>query len=61
VVIKQYDWLKECKGNSIMELEILHGALRNPGIANHAFFISEILYLGSIFDSIAEDKRINYV
>lgn len=31
-------WLKEHSKHSVTELEILHGVLRNPSMANHAFF-----------------------
>jgi tetratricopeptide (TPR) repeat protein len=37
-VIKDYPWIKDHKGKSITELEILHGVLRNPEMATHAFF-----------------------
>jgi nephrocystin-3 len=31
-------WLKDLQGKSVTELEIMHGALNNPDMANHAFF-----------------------
>ncbi len=40
-VIEREPWLKEHVGGrtSVTELEILHGVLRNPAIASHAFFL----------------------
>jgi uncharacterized protein DUF4062/NACHT domain-containing protein len=37
-VIAREDWLAEHNGRSVTELEILHGVLNNPGMADHAFF-----------------------
>ena len=31
-------WLREHRTHSVTELEILHGVLNNPGMADHAFF-----------------------
>lgn len=58
VVIDQYDWLKEYRGKSVTELEILHGVLRNPEMAKHAFFyFRDPAYL----NSLAEKDRLNYI
>ena len=57
-VIEQYDWLNKYKGKSVTELEILHGVLRNPKMADHAFFyFRDPKYL----NSIAENERTNYI
>lgn len=37
-LIDREPWLKEHLEHSVTELEILHGVLRNPGMARHAFF-----------------------
>lgn len=37
-IFKDYPWIKDHKGKSITELEILHGVLNNPAMAGHAFF-----------------------
>ncbi|MEW6386513.1 MAG: tetratricopeptide repeat protein [Thermodesulfobacteriota bacterium] len=37
-LIAQEPWLKEHLHRSVTELEILHGVLRNPEMADHAFF-----------------------
>ena len=37
-LIQQQPWLAEHREYSVTELEILHGVLRNPNIARHAFF-----------------------
>lgn len=34
----QEPWLKDQMGHSITEMEILHGVLNNPDLADHAFF-----------------------
>ena len=31
-------WLREHRSHSVTELEVLHGVLRNPKMAGHAFF-----------------------
>jgi Domain of unknown function (DUF4062)/NACHT domain len=57
-VIEQYEWLKEYEGKSVTELEILHGVLRNPEMAEHAFFyFRDPAYL----NSFTEKERINYI
>jgi tetratricopeptide (TPR) repeat protein len=38
VIIEQEPWLAEFRGHSVTELEILHGVLNNPQMADHAFF-----------------------
>lgn len=37
-LIEREEWLKEHFSHSVTELEILHGVLRNPDMAEHAFF-----------------------
>jgi len=37
-VAERYPWLEEQRGHSVMELEILHGVLRDPAMARYAFF-----------------------
>ena len=37
-LIDRESWLKEHLNHSVTELEILHGVLRNPEMAEHAFF-----------------------
>lgn len=36
--IENYEWIKHEEGKSILELEILHGALNNPKASSRAFF-----------------------
>ena len=57
-IIEQYEWLNEYKGKSVTELEILHGVLRNPNMADHAFFYFRD---PSYLNSIDEKERINYI
>ena len=37
-LIENYPWLSDHKGRSITELEIIHGILKKPEMAEHAFF-----------------------
>lgn len=37
-VIEQEPWISEHAGRSVTELEILHGVLNDPSMADHAFF-----------------------
>jgi hypothetical protein len=37
-IIEQESWLREHKDKSVTELEILHGVLNNPEMADHAYF-----------------------
>jgi hypothetical protein len=37
-LVEQEPWLPEHVGSSVTELEILHGVLRDPAMADHAFF-----------------------
>ncbi len=37
-LVDREEWLKEHLDHSVTELEILHGVLRNPEMAEHAFF-----------------------
>jgi hypothetical protein len=38
VLVEQEGWLAEVAGRSVTELEILHGVLNDPTMAEHAFF-----------------------
>jgi tetratricopeptide (TPR) repeat protein len=38
VALERYEWLKDYSGKSITEVEILHGVLRDPEMADNAFF-----------------------
>jgi hypothetical protein len=37
-ILDQEPWLREYRGRSVTELEILHGVLNDPTMAEHAFF-----------------------
>ncbi|MBU2691941.1 MAG: tetratricopeptide repeat protein [Candidatus Eisenbacteria bacterium] len=37
-LIEEQGWLEGCGQKSVTELEILHGVLKNPAMASHAFF-----------------------
>ena len=55
-IVEQESWLKErVEGRtSVTELEILHGVLNNPDMADHAFFyFRDPVYI----NSIAEEDR----
>lgn len=58
-LMEQEPWLREqFEGRkSVTELEILHGVLRNPGMAGHAYFyFRDPAYV----DKVPEDKRNNF-
>jgi len=56
-LVEQEPWLKEHLEHSVTELEILHGVLRNPGVAEHAhFYFRDPGYLATI----PEEKRGDY-
>jgi nephrocystin-3 len=53
-LIEQEPWLKEHLTHSVTELEILHGVLNNPKMADHAFFyFRDPAYV----DSLPANKR----
>jgi tetratricopeptide (TPR) repeat protein len=53
-LIDQEPWLKEHFNHSVTELEILHGVLNNPKMADHAYFyFRDLGYL----DSLPSDKQ----
>lgn len=57
-LVQSHRWLTHHREKSITELEIVHGALRNPSMANRAFFYfraPEYIW------SIAEDQRADFV
>ena len=59
-LLEREPWLKEQFGEhkSVTELEILHGVLRNPEMAEHAFFyFRDPAYV----QTIQEDKRTEFV
>ena len=37
-LLKKEEWLKEHKDHSVTELEIIHGVLEEPGMADYSFF-----------------------
>jgi hypothetical protein len=48
-LIEEQPWLKEHLEHSVTELEILHGVLRNPEMASHAYFyLRDPAYLDSL-------------
>jgi len=48
-LIESESWLAEQSGNSVTELEILHGVLNDPEMAQHAFFyFRDPAYLNSL-------------
>lgn len=58
-----YPWVKEEADRSITELEILHGVLRNPEMATHAYFyFRDPSYLESkdFTAAVPEKDRINF-
>ena len=57
-LIELEPWLKEHLKHSLNELEILHGVLNNPDMAEHAYFyFRDPAYI----DSILEDERGDFV
>jgi tetratricopeptide (TPR) repeat protein len=37
-LLERYEWLKDCRGRSVTELEILHGVLNVPHLERRAYF-----------------------
>jgi len=57
-LIIQEPWLAEHRSHSITELEILHGVLNNPDMANHAFFyLRSASYIDSLPGGQQHDFR----
>ncbi len=57
-LIDQEPWLKGHLRHSVTELEILHGVLRNPKMADHAiFYFRDCAYI----DPLPPDKRPDYL
>lgn len=56
--IEAEPWLQEHLNHSVTELEILHGVLRNPDMAGHAFFYFRD---PSYVDKLPEDTRKDFV
>ena len=55
-LIEREPWLAEHRGHSVTELEILHGVLNNPQMADHAFFyFRDPSYVNSLPPAIRED------
>jgi nephrocystin-3 len=52
------EWLKEHPGHSVTELEILHGVLNDPTMADHAFFYFRD---PSYVDRFAADRKGDFV
>ncbi|WP_321507484.1 DUF4062 domain-containing protein [uncultured Methanoregula sp.] len=55
-VIRDYPWIRDHKGKSITELEILHGVLNNPAMAGHVFFyFRDPAYIRTLPESLQAD------
>ena len=62
-LVDREPWLAQYPGRSVTELEILHGVLRNPEMAGHAFFyLRDPAYLAGVeperradFEEITDD------
>lgn len=57
-LIDREPWLREHLNHSVTELEILHGVLRNPDMAEHAFFYFRD---PSYIDKLPENQKQFYV
>jgi len=65
-LVEQEPWLAEHRKKSVTELEILHGVLNDPAMANHAFFyLRSAAYVDSLppaeqpaFREVAEPEEI---
>ncbi|OGG49226.1 MAG: hypothetical protein A3F84_23950 [Candidatus Handelsmanbacteria bacterium RIFCSPLOWO2_12_FULL_64_10] len=56
-LVEREPWLAEHRGHSVTELEILHGVLRNPDMAQHAFFY----FRNSAYvDALPPEKQSDY-
>ena len=57
-LVEQEPWLAEHAGRSVIELEFLHGALRNPEMAEHAFFyLRDPAYVETVPEAERDDYR----
>jgi tetratricopeptide (TPR) repeat protein len=57
-LIEQERWLAEHREKSVTELEIMHGVLKNPAMADHAcFYLRDPAYV----EKIPADKRADFV
>jgi tetratricopeptide (TPR) repeat protein len=57
-LIAREPWLSEYRQHSVTELEILHGVLSNPTLANHAFFyFRDPKYI----ETLPIEKQIDYI
>src|SRR5205823_4806157 len=50
-------WLAELRGHSVTELEVLHGVLNNPQMAEHAFFYFRN---PSYLDSLPSERQADF-
>lgn len=57
-LIEQEPWLQEHLDHSVTELEILHGVLNNPQMADHALFYFRD---PAFVESLASDRRRDYL
>lgn len=57
-IIEAEPWLQEHLNHSVTELEVLHGVLRNPDMAGHAFFYFRD---PSYIDRMPEDKKKDFI
>ena len=57
-LVEEQPWLAEHRGQSVTELEILHGVLRDPAMANRAcFYLRDPSYV----DGVPADQRGDFV
>lgn len=57
-IIEREPWLKEHLAHSVTELEILQGVLRNPEMADHAFFYFRD---PSYIEKLSEEKKTDFI
>jgi len=57
-LIDHQPWLQKHMSESVTALEIIHGVLRNPSMADHAFFYFRD---PSFLELLPEKERINYI
>lgn len=58
LLVQQESWLSGLKDHSVTELEILHGVLNDPGMANHAYFYFRDR---SYIQSLPPEKQADYL
>jgi hypothetical protein len=57
-LLEEEPWLKDIQNKSVTELEILHGVLNNPDMADRSFFyFRDPKYI----ETVAEDKRLDFL